>query len=78
MMITNFTWRGEPILDIRAWARERGEKIVRFHAERMVPSPWTPWGMVKEEYDDEMPESFYDHLAIREGWHYTELERVAL
>jgi hypothetical protein len=74
-MYTCFQWRGEPIRDIRAWARERGEQMVRYHAERNVVSPWVPWEVVKEECDGEMPESFWNTIAIMGGWTYTELGR---
>ncbi len=74
-MFMRFTWRGEPILDIRKWAKERGEKMVTYHAERLVPSPWCPWGLAKDEEDGCMPACFYDHMQIANGWTYTELSR---
>ena len=69
-----FNWRGEPIIDIRQWARERGEQMVRYHAERyvVVPGVTVP---VKEERDGEMPESFWQGLLMQHGWHYTEVGR---
>jgi hypothetical protein len=75
MRMEQFTWRGEPIPDIRAWALARGEPMVRYHAERTVPSPWVPWELVKEEYDGTMPESFWSGLHRAHGWRYTETGR---
>ena len=67
-----FTWRGEPIHDIRAWATGRGERMVKYHAERTVPDLRTG-GLVKETMDGEMPESFWRGLLWRDGWYYTEV-----
>lgn len=72
MHYETFTWRGEPIADIHAWAKDRGERMVKYHAERHVVSPWVPWEMITEEYDSEMPESFWSGLLMKDGWHYTE------
>jgi hypothetical protein len=67
----HFAWRGEPIADIRAWASARHERMVRYHAERDVPSVLT--GRIEhEEYDGEMPESFWHSLLMRDGWRYSE------
>ncbi len=68
-----FTWRGEPIHDIKEWANSRNERMVNYHAERQVPCPWTG-GMMTEEYDGTMPETFWNSLAISHGWHYRELK----
>lgn len=78
---TNYTWRGEPILDILAWTRERGGEMIRYHAERSEPRlVYDDDGnntvvMTKEEYDSEMPDVFWNGLAMMHGWHYTELSR---
>lgn len=70
-----FAWRGEPITDIRAWATERGERMVTYHAERTIPDVRTG-GLVTETRDGSMPESFWSGLASMHGWHYTETGRV--
>lgn len=67
-----FAWRGEPIRDIRAWAADRGERMVRYHGERMVPCLMTG-GLVKETDDGEMPESFWNGFGYSHGWHYVEI-----
>ena len=72
--MAQFTWRGEPILDIHAWARAREEQMVRYRAHRTVTSP-TFTEMVEESYEGEMPASFYDNLLWNDGWAYTELSR---
>jgi hypothetical protein len=66
-----FSWRGEPIRDIVAWAAARGERMVSYHAERVVPD-LVSGGLTKEEYDGAMPESFWNGLAMTHGWTYTE------
>ena len=73
-MMQRFSWRGVPIHDIRAWAKERGEQMVRYHAERKVPNPYT--GQIDTETQDgEMPESFWGGLRMDSGWWYTEVGR---
>lgn len=63
-----FYWRGEPILDIEAWARERGEQIVHYrHTRRTV------YGHEINEGD--MPESYWTHLLIGPYESYEELSR---
>lgn len=60
---TVFTWRGEPIQDIHAWARERGEQMVV--VEHYVKEPWmSPPYFIETHEEQEMPESFWNgHLA---------------
>jgi hypothetical protein len=72
-MTVAWAWRGEPIRDIKAWAVERGERMVRYHAERTYPSIIT--GRIETEaYDDEMPESFWKGMPFhRDGWTYKEI-----
>ena len=70
---TTFRWRGDPIRDIRAWVRERGEQFVHFRMERDMPNSLTGQ-LDHEEHEGSMPESFWDNLRI-DGWRYTELGR---
>lgn len=68
------TWRGEPIADIHAWCRSRGEQLVKFRARRRVLSPMT--GHVEEEhFEGELPASFFDNLQMTNGWFYWEVSR---
>lgn len=71
-MYTRFTWRGESIADVRAWAAARGERMVRYHAERRMPNIITG-RLDLETRDGEMPESFWANLRMSDGWHYTEV-----
>lgn len=66
----SFTWQGEPIQDIAAWATARGERMVPFRATRDRPSLTGDW--FHEEYDGEMPESFWNTLHIDGDWRFTE------
>ena len=66
-----FSWRGEPILDIKAWAEARGERMVPYTATREVP---VGARMVTETQEGEMPESFWRGLVMENGWVYTERE----
>ena len=70
----NFRWRDVPIPDIHAWARTRGEQMVRYHATRKRPNPFAA-RMETEEMVGEMPESFWNSLLMSEGWHYRETGR---
>jgi hypothetical protein len=70
---TAYKWRGEPIHDIKAWASQRGERMVKYRATRYVPSLLTGQ-LEKETYTDEMPESFWYGLLVPDGWHYEEIE----
>lgn len=69
-----FTWRGVPIRDIRAWAAERGERMVPYRAWRLDPGFCGQ--MILHEEFGEMPQHFWDHLAITDGWHYEEIDRL--
>ena len=65
-MFTRYTWRGEPIPNIKEWAEARGERMVRYEAKRQ-----TVYG--PESFVDEMPESFWNSLLWSNGWQYREL-----
>jgi hypothetical protein len=68
MMFQRFTWRGEVIPDIDAWAHARGERIVHYkHTTRTV------YGHEVDE--GRMPESFWNSLLIRGNESYEELTR---
>lgn len=72
MSAESFTWRGEPIPDIAAWAAARGERLVPYRAERRVPNILT--GQLDlEVMTGTMPESFWHTLRQTDGWHYTEV-----
>ena len=72
--VERFSWRGEPIGDIRAWARARREPMVNYHAERKVPNILTGQ-LDTETMDGSMPMSFFANLRMTDGWHYTETGR---
>ena len=69
-----YSWRGEPIADIKAWAKDRGEQMVRYRAERRVPNLFSG-RMATEVEESIMPESFYDNMRWSDGWFATEIER---
>ena len=71
--LRTYTWRGEPIQDIYAWAKERGESMVRYHGERHIPG--FNGQMILETDDGEMPESFWNGFGWHNGWSYRETER---
>jgi hypothetical protein len=53
-----YSWNGEPIPDIHAWCRERGEKMVR------VRKTWREPNLFAGRFEDreevmEMPEAFF-------------------
>ncbi len=64
-----------PIADINAWARSRGEKMVRYKRCRNVPDVFSG-RVVREEEEGVMPSSFFESLLMTDGWHYVELERL--
>lgn len=66
-----FMWRGEPIADIRAWARARGEQMVQYieHRRELLFGP--PWVVVTET-PGEMPESFWNGLPSTSDRWYVE------
>lgn len=75
-----FYWRDERIDDIWAWARARGEQMVRYKRIREGLSPVT-LKMVHEESIETAPASFFDNsIAARFSgglWEWTEeIERV--
>lgn len=82
-MYNQFTWRGTPILDIHAWARERGEVMIRYRATSVQPAVcWNEEGSATpslnmEVEDGEMPRSFWDGFLWPEGWHAVETGRYA-
>lgn len=63
MQNTEFRWRGGIISDIDKWAADRNEQMVHYRARRQ-----TCYGI--EEYEARMPESFWQGLLMRAGWHY--------
>ena len=75
-MSQSYHWKGEPIPDIRAWARARGERIVRI---RITPAPrpdlLTGKIIQYEPYEMEMPESFWDNYRNDGDASMREIER---
>lgn len=67
-MYQQFTWRGKPISNIEVWAKERGERMVKYEGKR-----FDPWLNDYEYEYGEMPESFWNGLAWAHGWSYKEL-----
>jgi hypothetical protein len=64
---TQYTYKGEPIIDIFAWAKERGEKMLRVKMERTIPNLRT--GKLEIERQDlVMPESFWATMRIADRW----------
>ena len=70
-----FSWRGEPIMDIETWAKERGEQIVAYTRYRKIVL-FGSYGakFATETETGEMPESFWNCLHWGE-WRYTETGR---
>jgi hypothetical protein len=66
-MFQTYAWRGKPIPDIRAWARERGEQMVV--VEHYRKDPWTaPPYYLETREEEEMPDSFWrGHMAGHAG-----------
>lgn len=73
-----YSWRGEPIDDIRAWARARGEQMVRYdeHRRGVVFTTKGP-KIVTETTSGETPESFWNGLPMTADHWYTETGRVS-
>jgi hypothetical protein len=71
-----FAWRDEPIDDIRAWARGRGEQMVLYdeHREGVVFTKRGP-KIVVETSAGAMPESFWNGLTQTAARWYTERGR---
>lgn len=59
----NFLWRGKPITDVYAWAKRRGEKMVRYDV-------WEPWFDGKKVYShtEECPESFWNNMRFSQDY----------
>ena len=71
-MFDEYRWRGESIADVHEWARSRGERMVKYRAERTIPSMLT--GQLEREVrEGEMPQSFWDSLLVSNGWFYEEI-----
>lgn len=57
-MATNFSFRGKPIYDIKQWARDRNEQIVRYDV-------WLDWfGKPVYSHTEECPESFFGNTRF--------------
>lgn len=70
-----FTWAGEPIEDIEAWAKEHGEDMIGFRVTKTVPNLVT--GQLDEEsYEAEMPEYWYNNLSMSGGIYTTLYKRA--
>ena len=64
-MFNAFSWQGELIDDIEAWARDRGEKMVRVRfVPQLKPNALTGQMVASEPYIKSMPESFWDNYII--------------
>lgn len=61
--MTYFSWRGEPITDIRAWAEERGEPMVTVIETQTSIQPTTTIGTTRLV---QMPRCFADGLPTYE------------
>ena len=63
MSFQQFIWKGEPIVDIEAWAAERGERMIKYSRTQRVANIFT--GTInKVVTTGRMPESFYNQLRI--------------
>lgn len=58
-----FAWDGEVIKDIRKWAAERGEKLIRYEMIRTTINPITGTEFSRKTVGS-MPESFWGSLLI--------------
>ena len=61
---TTYTWKGKPITDIRAWARKRGEKLIRYKHIQKYFDP-TVGHEIEETSHGLMPESFFTNLCFK-------------
>jgi hypothetical protein len=77
-LFTRWMWRGKPIHDIRAWARERNEQMVQYIEYQRQLVPYGPPGgqFVTEETPGEMPESFWNGMHFTADHWYTETGRT--
>lgn len=76
MTFTQFSWNGEAIADVRVWARERGEQMVRARHTWREPMPLAGQILEREEIID-MPACFFDCMRFggpRDD-QYAEVER---
>ena len=64
-----FKHKSDVIADKQKWAEGRGERIVKYRAERVVA---IGDDLVLDEYEGEMPESFWRHYKV-DGWTFTEI-----
>ncbi len=64
---TQFAWKGKPIKDIQAWCKDNNTKMIRVKWSRRVPNLFAA-RIDDEEYEEEIPESFYECLQMRDGW----------
>jgi hypothetical protein len=71
-----YTWNNEPIPDIYAWARERGEQMVRVRKTWTDLLPMAGQTVEREEII-EMPASFFGGMRFggMRNENYTEVER---
>jgi hypothetical protein len=76
MPMPQYQWNDEPIPDIRAWARERGELMVRVRKTWQEPNVFAGRFDVREEII-EMPVSFFNGMRFGgpRDERYTEIER---
>lgn len=70
-----FEFGGEPILNMREWCRGRGEKVVKYKACRTALNP-VSCEIEVEEYEAEMPETFWNSLRQSDGWNYKQVEQT--
>lgn len=71
-----YSWNGEPIVDIRSWAKERGEQMVRVRHTYTEPNPMA--GRMNQRVEIiEMPASFFGGMRFGgpRNDSYSEVER---
>jgi hypothetical protein len=71
-MFQQFTWNGKVIPNIRKWASDRHEPMIKYRALRSIPNILGT-ELSLEIREGEMPQSFWDCLLMDDSWHYEKI-----
>jgi epoxyqueuosine reductase QueG len=67
----SYNKHGKHIENIEQWAKDHGERMIKFTATRKMPNLAT--GKMEEQtFKGAMPESFWGSLKIDNGWVFRE------
>jgi len=62
----NYTWRGEPIKDIKEWCKEHKSEMVKYKNVKRIPNLFS--GKIDEIVEfGEIPAEFFDCLRMTEN-----------